>query len=369
MTERSYLNKIKFKLFLRRELSLLATSVVILGYTKELKKAINVSFKNICYLSNGQITDSLRNEVELKQYSRAVSKIIEKNRPKCLALLDKGLKLNNGVRRLIKAKKDYCNYSDKELSREADKLLSFYIKLFVFSTVIPYEAGSAFNDLKDRGKIKNYLNLENKINQLRLVSLYSEFEEKILGTLFKEVAKRNKIKNYRLLFNLEYHEISKLILGRIVITESELKSRAKFVNLLTPKIKFIKFGEDNYQKYSKLLSPQLTKKLKIISGKTAYPGKVKGRVRVLLSRQDISKFVKGEILVTVSSNPEFMSAIKKSKAIIADEGGVACHAAIISREFKIPCVTGTKVATQTLKNGDLVEVDANSGIIKILKKA
>jgi phosphohistidine swiveling domain-containing protein len=357
MNELNYINKIKFKLFLRRELSLLATSVVILGYTKELKKAINFSFENICYLSNGEITSSLRNEAELKQYSETVSEIIENNRSKCNVLLNKGIKLNNAVWRLIKAKNNYHSYSNQELSRETNKLLNIYIKLFVFATIIPYEAGLAFNNLKGK----------NKISQLRLVSLYSAFEEKVLGNLFKEAAKRQKIKNYRLLFNLEYYEVSKFILGNITITEPELKARAKFINLLTPKIRFIKFGENNYQKYSKVLLPAITKKLKVISGKTAYPGKVKGRVRILLSRQDISKFVKGEILVTVSSNPEFMSAIKKSKAIIADEGGIACHAAIISREFKIPCIIGTKIATQILKNGDLVEADADKGIVRILE--
>ena len=59
----------------------------------------------------------------------------------------------------------------------------------------------------------------------------------------------------------------------------------------------------------------------------------------------------------------------KAKAIIADEGGLTCHAAIISREFKIPCIIGTKVATEVLKDGDFVEVDANQGIVRVLKKA
>jgi|GEM_PF-995790 len=368
MNERDYIDKIKFKLFLRRELSLLATSVVILGYTKELKKAIDFSFKNICYLSNGKMTDSFRNEAELKRYSHTISKIIEKNRLKCNTLLNRGLKLNSSVRGLLRLKKDYRGYSGQELHNEAGRLLNLYIKLFIFSTVIPYEMSSAFDDLKDKGKIKNYFSLENKTNQLRLISLYPEFESKILGNLFKEVSRRRKIKNYKLLFNLEYHEVSDFILGNIDITESELETRANFVNLFTPKIKHIVFGKENYGKYYKLLSKSTAKKIKIITGRTAYPGRVKGRVRILLSRQNIVRFIKGEILVTISSNPEFMSAIKKSKAIIADEGGVACHAAIISREFKIPCVIGAKVATQVLKDGDLVEVDASKGVVKILKR-
>jgi pyruvate,water dikinase len=66
------------------------------------------------------------------------------------------------------------------------------------------------------------------------------------------------------------------------------------------------------------------------------------------------------------TRPEYMPAILKAAAIIADEGGITCHAAIVSRELGIPCIVGTKIATQALKDGDLVEVDADKGIVKIL---
>jgi len=59
--------------------------------------------------------------------------------------------------------------------------------------------------------------------------------------------------------------------------------------------------------------------------------------------------------------------MKKAVAIVTDEGGITCHAAIVSQELKIPCVVGTKSATQALSTGDLVEVDANNGVIKKLK--
>jgi pyruvate,water dikinase len=52
---------------------------------------------------------------------------------------------------------------------------------------------------------------------------------------------------------------------------------------------------------------------------------------------------------------------------VTDEGGVTCHAAIVAREMKKPCIIGTKIATKVLKDGDLVEVDANKGVVKILK--
>jgi pyruvate,water dikinase len=67
------------------------------------------------------------------------------------------------------------------------------------------------------------------------------------------------------------------------------------------------------------------------------------------------------------TRPEYVPLMKKAAGIITDEGGITCHAAIVSRELKIPCVIGTKIATKVLKDGDMVEVDADKGIVKILK--
>ena len=66
------------------------------------------------------------------------------------------------------------------------------------------------------------------------------------------------------------------------------------------------------------------------------------------------------------TSPDFLPAMKKSAAFITDEGGITCHAAIVAREMKKPCIVGTKVATKKLKDGDFVEVDADHGIVKVL---
>lgn len=78
---------------------------------------------------------------------------------------------------------------------------------------------------------------------------------------------------------------------------------------------------------------------------------------------------RGTVLVSGSTGPELILACKRAGAIITDEGGVISHAALISREFNIPSVIGTKTATKVLKDGDLVEVDADNGVVKILKRA
>ena len=99
--------------------------------------------------------------------------------------------------------------------------------------------------------------------------------------------------------------------------------------------------------------------IKRIKGCGAYLGKAIGYVNL-----GDRPFGKKDILVTSMTKPENNLILRKYKAIVTDEGGVLSHASIISRELKIPCVIGTKIATRVFKNGDLVEVDANKGIVR-----
>jgi len=110
------------------------------------------------------------------------------------------------------------------------------------------------------------------------------------------------------------------------------------------------------------------KDIKEIIGTVASAGRAIGKVRIVITEKDVLPFQEGEILVSTMTRPEHIVAMKKAKAIVTNEGGITCHAAIVSRELGIPCIIGTKIATKVLKDGDLVEVDAEKGIVKILKK-
>ncbi len=82
--------------------------------------------------------------------------------------------------------------------------------------------------------------------------------------------------------------------------------------------------------------------------------------------EDMQAFERGEILVANQTTPEFLSVMKKAAAIVTEQGGITSHAAVISRELTVPCIIGIKSATRVLKDGDVVEVDANKGIVKKL---
>lgn len=104
-----------------------------------------------------------------------------------------------------------------------------------------------------------------------------------------------------------------------------------------------------------------------VKGIIAYPGKVRGRVTIIQSGRDKSKFKEGDILVTHDGTAELTIFLKKASAIVTNQGGMICHAAIVAREMKTPCIVGTGNATKLLKDGDFVEVDADKGIVRKVK--
>ena len=104
-----------------------------------------------------------------------------------------------------------------------------------------------------------------------------------------------------------------------------------------------------------------------VRGQVAYKGYTQGIVKILKRKNQINDFKAGNILISPMTTPDFVPAMKLAAAFVTDEGGITCHAAIISREMKKPCIIGTKIATKVFKDGDMVEVDANNGIIKKLK--
>ena len=126
-----------------------------------------------------------------------------------------------------------------------------------------------------------------------------------------------------------------------------------------------KEANDLIKKYTDI---KVDKNIKEIKGVVVSKGSVTGRVKILSGARHFDYFREGEILVTAMTSPDFIVALRKASAIVTDEGGITCHAAIVSRELKIPCIVGTKIATRVLSDGDLVEVNADKGIIKILKK-
>ena len=191
----------------------------------------------------------------------------------------------------------------------------------------------------------------------------------IIDLLLSKVAKIFKI-DFNDLHYYSLDELENLVLKNRRVSKAEIKKRQKnFFIYLNPKV----FKETHFsgKVAAKLARPYLERKIdgniKEFKGLVVNRGKVRGKARILLSSSQAGKMKIGEILVAPMTSPEYITALRKAAAVITDEGGITCHAAIVSRELGIPAIVGTKIATKVLRDGDLVEVDANYGVVKILK--
>ena len=177
--------------------------------------------------------------------------------------------------------------------------------------------------------------------------------------ILKKIERKYRLKKY--LSDLTIAEFNTFLKTKKI--PKDMAGRKKFFLL-----KYSINGEQKY--FDKALWDFFETKVgtvNLINGQSAYQGFFKGRIRIVRNISDIKKLKPDEVLTTSMTDPRYISAMKKASAIITDEGGITCHAAIVSRELKKPCIVGTKIATKVFKNGDLVEVDADHGTVRKIK--
>lgn len=183
--------------------------------------------------------------------------------------------------------------------------------------------------------------------------------------LLEEIAKRRNL-SYKEILSLRVHEI----LDEKHVDKEEIEKRMigyALVSLEPNKIKFSSEPETIKEIKDKFFRDhEATSEIK---GRSAFigQGKVQGRVKIVTNKSDLVKVESGDILVSPMTTPDFVMAMEKAAAFVTDEGGITCHAAIVAREMKKPCIIGTQTATKSLKDNDLVEVDSEKGIVKIIK--
>ncbi|MFH0973600.1 MAG: PEP-utilizing enzyme [Candidatus Micrarchaeota archaeon] len=135
-------------------------------------------------------------------------------------------------------------------------------------------------------------------------------------------------------------------------------------NEINGKREIVFFDDADAEKQSRKFAEKAVGDVKEVRGACAQPGFAAGVVRVVNKPEDVKKMLKGDVLVSIATTPDLVTAMRKASAIVTDIGGLTCHAEIVSRELGIPCVVGTRIATKVFRDGDSVEVDASNGIVR-----
>ena len=196
-------------------------------------------------------------------------------------------------------------------------------------------------------------------------------------TIFEEISNRTRIENKNLIM-LDDKEILDILKNQGIISreiKNVLENRKKGFAMIwiNGNVQTV-FGNESLQLQDEIAKAYKTSSdeeeksnSKIISGSIANRGKVKGIARVLTKYQDIYRVEKGDIIVATMTTPDYVSAMEKASGFITDEGGITCHAAILSREFNVPCIVGTINGTKEIQDGQMIELDAYNGKVYILK--
>jgi len=156
----------------------------------------------------------------------------------------------------------------------------------------------------------------------------------------------------------------------ISLYDELLKKRSKHFLIADGDINFLSIRDYLKNKSWEIVEHKVIDNAKYIKGKSTieFLNNIIGKVKIVQNKTELFKIEEGDIIVAPMTTPEYALVYKKIIAIITDEGGITCHAAIISRELKIPAIVGTKVATKIFKDNDIVEINTKTGEVKLSEK-
>ncbi len=180
--------------------------------------------------------------------------------------------------------------------------------------------------------------------------------------LYRAIARSLRIAALDLLLYTNQEIQRALQTGKLLALSELGRRRVGYVLLIKKGKVVVKTGQE-YKKFLALITAGQVIGHEV-KGLVAAPGLVVGRAKIIPSARFLSKVKRGDILITTATHPDYLPAMRLAAAFVTDEGGLTSHAAIVAREMGKPCIVGTKNATKVFKDGDIIEVDANKGIVR-----
>ncbi len=341
----------QWDLYLTRPSTLLGTSIWYAWYSSEFfDTAFGMHITDALFIEQEQ--GGVRyywSQDETNAFLNAVSKGPEKIK-EWKALLARGQELNTKAQHCIEQGPGaFPNYRDA---------VDFLNDLAFHATVFPHLTVNITGELL---KDKEYAST---VAELKKVSFYPPFLEKVVVPLVEHYLVEHNIDPAGATL-LTLNELDTKAFDRVEGRLTRHESGERFMYEVHPGKELVTFTAD-IQKVIESIEGK-PEAATCLTGTVACKGKVRGRVRIAQTNDPAAvTFAPGDVLVAPSTSPTLMPLMSICSAIITDEGGAMCHAAIVSRELKKPCIIGTKNATKLLSDGDLVEVDAEKGEVRLV---
>lgn len=312
------------------------------------------AFKKVVYFYRNGITDSWVRASDKDDFGRRMMDSSRKN-PKYFSDIAKKL-ISNGER----VKRFLATHSYKNLKlKDYDAYWQILGEYFNYHINVKYVV-----DYLSAKQMEKYLPV---LENARLVTeLVPRQAEDFMQNVAYSIAKKSGYSKEQILCTVR-EELREYFVSQKLPSVSELKKRYTGGTLLFDKLLYNIYVGKKSAQIKKLI--ESVKDAKKIKGQIAHKGVVRGKVKIIFNPLKEGKnFAEGEILVTGMTRPEFLPIMHKAAAFVTDAGGILSHAAITAREMKKPCIIGTKIATKVFKDGDIVEVNANTGVVKLIKQ-
>ncbi|TKJ17816.1 hypothetical protein CEE44_04800 [Candidatus Woesearchaeota archaeon B3_Woes] len=323
-------------------------------------KCIEVGYSNLMELLGEDIDDKFfftkknvnelyRNKEEFDLLKKNVKKKVRNNPSKYLALFKIVGKSDKQISSIIRSKP--TNKIELiAIIEKIQKILPEYWKYYISCAFIGYSLDDEFLD--------HHPDYKSTITKYKSKSYWVDLWE-FLSKEFKKYLKEELVESMSL------EEIKNLLQCKEI--DMDIVKKRHQAHFYTLKTKKYLLGDEALAKMKEIFEEESYSEAKELKGTIANKGFAKGEAKIVLTKEDFSKVKKGDVIVASMTNVLYVPILGRCSAIVTNEGGQTTHAAIISREMKKPCIIGTKIATKVLKDGDLIEVDANKGIVRKLK--
>ena len=350
--------------YAERKMPLFNLVVSIWQHYLSLKNTIGVGFTNSVFTHSNGVCDLNASQKEVAEIGDKVRELIKKKEPAFKTWYEQAKIFNKEADNLLTQYQNENVELNFESYKEARRV---FIDNFGFCTILPYWVLYGINQALEKGESKeSFGEVLTMYEELKSETRYPQLVQTVISKYFDKAAEILNISS-ELASCLHPDELGQIIAGESSVSPAELEKRMQWCAITRGEAAYnVNFIYDR-NNYSKLLSVDVDQNITELKGSIAFKGIIRGRAKIVNAIDDMKKFEEGDILVSIQSSPSLMPAIIKCSAIVTDEGGIMCHASVISRELKKPCIIGTKIATKVLKDGMMIEVDAQKGIVKILK--
>lgn len=344
-----------------REAPLIGVESWYNGIIKENERFFNITFPENFFVFRKGTVESWRDSVQLGITPLELSQWVKENRDHLI----EGYNRQKATLKLIASIKSKALKTEEEIMDNLGEIrdsFSYGFPGIVVAYLIPLwqEIHAVKGDkLFDDEILKKCIEWRKETDP---------FFDQSIETIYYLLAQLCKLKkwNIKLVKYIRYQELVSAV--KTGLSEKKLKERGKSTfAYIDGQLIFESNFDIELTKKGLFMPKEAIPGSKEIKGSSANPGSASGKVKVVFAREELNKVYEGDILVAPMTTPWYLPAMKKAAAVVTDEGGITCHAAIMAREMNKPCVIGTKIATRILKDGDKVEVDANNGIVSILK--